>query len=135
MRIVQANGDPVKGGSKEAELRVAFRERVQPNDDEELVWRATGLFHEAEMEDEMILGYPWLCQHNLAVVPSDHALGVGSTGRLIAGWEEGDSGFDPENERVPDCAVRKLRLCVENRTPLRVIGGWTCLMTMKWLRR
>ena len=62
----------------------------------------------------MILGYPWLCQHRLAVVQSDHALGVGSTDRLIAGWEEGDSGFDPEDERVPDCAVRKLRLCVED---------------------
>ena len=114
MRIVQANGDPVKGGAKEAELRVTFRERVQPNDDEELVWRATGLFHEAELEDEMILGYPWLCQHKLAVVPGDHALGVGSTDRLIAGWEEGDRGFDPEDERVPDCALRKLRLCVED---------------------
>ena len=54
---------------------------MQPNDDEELVWRATGLPHEAEMEDEMILGYPLLCQHRLAVVPSDHALGVGSTER------------------------------------------------------
>ena len=51
---------------------------MQPKDDEELVWRAAGLLHEAEMEDEMILGYPWLCQHRLAVVPSDHALGVGS---------------------------------------------------------
>ena len=30
------------------------------------------------------------------------------------GWEEGDSGFDPEDERVPDCAVRKMRLCVED---------------------
>ena len=40
VRIVQAKGDPVKGGAKEAELRVTFRERVQPNDDEELVWRA-----------------------------------------------------------------------------------------------
>ena len=59
VRIVQANGDPVKGGAKEAELRVTFRERAQPNDDVELVWRATGLFHEAELEDEMILGYPW----------------------------------------------------------------------------
>ena len=54
----------------------------------------------------MILGYPWLCQLKLAVVPSDHALGVGSTDRLIAGWEESDCGFDPEGERVPDCAVR-----------------------------
>ena len=39
---------------------------------------------------------------------------MGSTDRLIAGWEEGDSGFDPEKERVPDCAVSKLRLCVED---------------------
>ena len=102
------------GGAKEAELRVTFREKVQPNDDEELVWRVTGLFHEAEMEDEMILGYPWLCQHKLAVDPSDHAVGLGPTNLMIAGWEEGDPGFDPEGERVPDCAVRKLRLCVED---------------------
>ena len=34
--------------------------------------------------------------------------------RLIAGWEEGYPWFDPENERVPDCAVRNLRLCVED---------------------
>ena len=66
------------------------------------------------MEDELILGYPWLCQHKLEVVPSDHALGVGSTNRLIAGCEEGDPGFDPKDVRVPDCAVRKLRLCFED---------------------
>ena len=48
------------------------------------------------------------------MVPSDHAVGVGSTDRLISGWEEGDSGFHPEDERVPDCAVRKQRLCVED---------------------
>ena len=55
-----------------------------------------------------------MCEHKLGVVPSDHALGPGPTNRLIAGWEEGDPGFAPENERVPDCAVRKLRLCVED---------------------
>ena len=54
-RIVQANGDPVGGGAKEVELGVTFREKVHPNDDEELVWRVTGLFR---MEDEMIFGYP-----------------------------------------------------------------------------
>ena len=49
VRLVQANGDPVKRGAKEADLRVTFRKKVQPNDDEELVWRGTVLFHEAEM--------------------------------------------------------------------------------------
>ena len=114
VRIVQANGEPVRGGAREAELQVTFREREQPNDDEELVWRVTSLFHEAEMEDEMILGYPWLCEHKLAVLPVDRALGVGTDNRLIAGWEEEDEGFDHDDERAPDWAVRKLRLCVDD---------------------
>ena len=101
VRIIQANGDPVGGGAQEVELRVTFREKVQPNDDEELVWRVTGLFHEADMECEMSLAYPCWCKHKLAVVPSDHALRVGSTKRLIAGWEEGDPGLTPRTSGVP----------------------------------
>ena len=57
VRIVQANGDPDGGGAEDVELRVIFPERVQLNDEEKLVWRVTGLFHEADMEDEMILSY------------------------------------------------------------------------------
>ena len=101
-------------GAKEVGLRVSFRGKVQRDDDDELACRVTGLFLEADMEDEMILGYPWLFQHKLAVVPTDHALGVCSTNRMIAGWEEGDHGFDSEDERVPEFAVSKLRLCVED---------------------
>ena len=80
------------------------------------MWRATGLFHGAEMEDEMILGYPWLCQHRLAVVPSDHALGVGSTDRLIVSWEEGDS----DNGFAIWTPVRRIRmdLIAEYRTTI-----------------
>ena len=48
----------------------------------------TSLFHEADMEAEMILGYPWLCVHKLAVLPVERAPGVGTGNRLIAGWEE-----------------------------------------------
>ena len=47
VRIVQANGDPVKGGGREADLQVTFRQREQPNNNEELVWMVISLFHEA----------------------------------------------------------------------------------------
>ena len=51
------------------------------------MWRAKGCFHEAEIEDDMILGYPWLQENRVAVLSGDIILEVGE-GRqnLVEGW-------------------------------------------------
>ena len=43
----------------------------------ERVWKAKACFHEADIDDDMILGYPWLQKNRVAVLSGDNALGVG----------------------------------------------------------
>ena len=55
------------------DLMVHFRERgVDVGPGKEMVWRAKESFHEAEIEDDMILGYPWLKEDRVAVLPGDN---------------------------------------------------------------
>ena len=61
LRLVTANGDMLPGGDTEVDLMVHFRERgVDLGPGKERVLGAKGCFHEAEIENDMILGYPWL---------------------------------------------------------------------------
>ena len=42
----------------------------------ERLWEANGCFPEADIDDDMILRYPWLQENRVAVLPGDNALGV-----------------------------------------------------------
>ena len=58
-RLVTAKGEVLGGGDKEVQLLIHFRRRnaeVKPGF--ERVWKTKGCFHEADIDDEMILGYP-----------------------------------------------------------------------------
>ena len=88
MRLVTANGEVLGGGDKEVELLIHFLQinaEVKPGF--ERVWKARGCFHEADIDDDMILGVPWLQENRVAVLPADNALGVGE--RVDAWWKGG----------------------------------------------
>ena len=67
---------------------VHFRERgVDVGPGKERVSGAKGCFHEAEIENDMILGYPWLQENRVAVLYGDNLLGVGEgCQNLVQGW-------------------------------------------------
>ena len=79
----------------------------------ERVWKAKGCFHEADIDDDMILGYPWLHENRVAVLPGDNALGVGERGQcLVEGWPVTDTRTTAKTpaKTLPDWSVRKLQL-------------------------
>ena len=47
-----------------------------------------GKFHDADIENELILGCPWLQENNLEVLPAEEALACGLQNEiLLGGWE------------------------------------------------
>ena len=56
LRLVTANGEVLGGGDKEVELLIHFLQRSAEGF--ERVWKSKGCFHEADIDDDPILGYP-----------------------------------------------------------------------------
>ena len=55
------------------------------------IFTLKGNFQEADTEDELILGYPWLKENNLAVLTTEGALGCGWENEIIlTGWGKED---------------------------------------------
>ena len=78
-------------------------------------WLFQGRFHDADIDDDMILGYPWLQEHNVAVPAGEDALGVGREIRdLLVGWPEQEKPEKDESLHVvPKWSVRKLVLAID----------------------
>ena len=99
LRLVTANGDVLPGGDIEVDLMVHFRERgVDVGPGKERVWRAKGCVHEAEIEDEMILGYPWLQENRVAVLSGTISQDLGKG--VETSWRE---AFDQVLMETPRC--------------------------------
>ena len=66
VQLTTANGQLLCGGNMAIKLRLTFGKvngrAVQP-------WKVWGEFFEAETRADMILGYPWLAENQLAVIP------------------------------------------------------------------
>ena len=63
----------------------------------------------------MILGYPWLQEHKVAVLQGEDALGVGREIRyLLVGWPEQEKPEkDKRAQEVPKWIVRKMALAID----------------------
>ena len=63
----------------------------------------------------MILGYPWLQEHKVAVLASEDALGVVRKIRyLLVGWsEQGKPEKDELPHEVPRWSVRKMAFALD----------------------
>ena len=62
LTLVTANGEKLKGGDREVELDLDFKMTIrgQAKETNSEVFTLKGKFHEADIEDEFILGFPWL---------------------------------------------------------------------------
>ena len=75
----------------ELDLSFKMKTKGQNEENETDVSTLKGNFHEADIEDELILGYPWLQENNLAVRKTEGALGCGWKNEIIlTGWGEQD---------------------------------------------
>ena len=76
------------------------------------VWKAKGCFHEADIDDEMILGYPWLQENRVAILLAENTLGVGENDQCLVEWwpvtDARPTTKTPANT-LPDWSVRKLQ--------------------------
>ena len=93
LRLVTANGEVLGGGDKGVELMIhSLQRNAEAKPGFERVWKAKGFFHEADIDDDMGLGYPWLQENRVAVLPGDNALGVGESCQcLVEGWPVTDA--------------------------------------------
>ena len=110
--LVTANGDVLPGGDTEVDLMVHFRERgVDVGPGKERVWRAKGCFREADIPDDMILGYPWLQENRVSVLSGDKLLGFGEgCQNLVEGWVK--TTGPAKGKSLPTWSIRKLQLAL-----------------------
>ena len=111
LKMVTANGETLQGGDQEIDLELDFRlknEEELPFDSD--TFHLRGKFHDADIENELILGYPWLQENNLAILPAEEALACGIQNEmLLGGWEPPKT--DSENSSV--WKIRKMNLLID----------------------
>ena len=77
VQLSTANGQHLGGGQSTIKLRMTFGQDngrcVQP-------WRVWGEFYEADTKADMIISYPWLGEHRLAVIPEFGCLALRTSG-------------------------------------------------------
>ena len=109
--MVTASGDTLQGGDKETDLELDFRLKNAKDLDvktEENTFCLRGKFHEADIENELILGFPWLEENGLNIFPVQDALACGLQNKiLLGGWSAPPKGVekpkrldDPEDEHA-----------------------------------
>ena len=80
----------VQGGDKEVDLEMDFRLKNTKDfstQSEENVFCLRGKFRDADIENELILGYPWLEENGLNICPAQDALACGLQNEiLLGGW-------------------------------------------------
>ena len=122
LTLVTANGERLKGGDREVELDLDFKMKIrgQKKENEFEVFTLKGNFHEAEIEDELILGYPWLRENNLDILTTEGALGCGWENEiLLTGWEKEDFDETEQLDEYPvTWKVRELALHLTEETDL-----------------
>ena len=85
-----------------------------------------GKFHEADIEDELIRGFPWLQENNLAVLTTEGALGCGWENEiLLTGWEKEDIEEGNHTREYPvTWKIRKMALHLTDETEMFGETSW-----------
>ena len=65
------------------DLSFKMKTKGQNEENKTDVFTLKGNCHEADIEDELILGYPWLQENNLAVLTTEGALGCGWENEIL----------------------------------------------------
>ena len=93
LALVTADGTRMDGGSREVTLKLTFK-LDQPDQTGNVEWSTTGTFHDADIQVDAILSYPWLEQSKLGVFPHLGSLvrlpppGEPCDPTLLKGWNK-----------------------------------------------
>ena len=104
------NGETLQGGDQEVNLELDFRlirEKAFEASPGANTFCSHGKLHDADIENELIFGYPWLQENNLAVLPAGEALACRLQNEiLLGGWEPPKTDF----ESTTAWKIRKMNL-------------------------
>ena len=111
LSLRMANGQYMEGGRRVVDTHLGFRHSVNGELMPSLFWRP-GTFYEADIKVDAILSFPWLVEHQIAVVPHLKALailepelsflmGVSRNPRPVSVVQAGDTRCPWAGEGVP----------------------------------
>ena len=100
-----ADGSKMRGGTQEAVLRLAFDGGLQGGRE----WSVVAAFHDADLQMDAIIGFPWMQAQQLGVFPHLEAL---------ARWEEPRMLL----RSTQDTSLRQVRRAQKRRTETRRDG-------------
>ena len=84
VRLVTASGEGLAGGDDELTLELTFKEKLEGGGEAD--WKTEAVFIEGEIEDEMILGYPWLAKNQVTIKTGDGKLMVENPPGELGSW-------------------------------------------------
>ena len=90
VQLITASGSELAGGQMEVMLELVFGKNA-PGCDPEEQWTTPGIFVEGEIEEDMILGYPWLAENHVTVCAGRGRLMVGDTPCDLVAWQSSSS--------------------------------------------
>ena len=115
LALVTADGNRMEGGKKEVTVQLNFKVD-HPDNPQQVDWSIPGTFHDADIQVDAILSYPWLEASHLGVFPHLGSLvklppeGESSGPILRKGWPKrrkqryGGPRLDP---KLPSNAPRR----------------------------
>ena len=113
--MVTASGETLQGGDQEIDLEMDFGLKNSKRFDtktEENTVSLRGKFHDADIENALILGYPWAVQNGLNIFPAQDALACGLQNEiLLGGW-----GARPREYKSRNVwQIRKRNMCIVDK--------------------
>ena len=111
LNLTTANGQTLRGGQRELHTHLLFRKRLRPGG-KVGNYAVDASFHEAEINVDVILGYPWLKSKKIGVFPCFDALAI-IRGKDRLDWlrstvESGDGVENPKFSRRVARTIEKL---------------------------
>ena len=117
LALATADGSRMRGGAHEARLELVLQaDRELPQGG--TTWSAPASFHDADIQVDALIGYPWLQRHKLGVFPHLRALALETRGIFLLLRGESSSGLEtelPEEKPSAPTVLPDLRLVDEVR--------------------
>ena len=89
---VTANGEKLVGGDRKVDFDLDFKMKIRGQKEENQkqpdAFTLMGTSHNPDIEDDLILGYPWLQENSLALLKTEEALGCGWGNEILPTWLE-----------------------------------------------
>ena len=95
IRLSTVSGSPLPGGQREVQVDLDFRPMGRDGRPLRVKsWRVPASLYDASMKVDIILGYPWLLENRIGVLPHEAALQADWNGQqvLLRGWRSSGRG-------------------------------------------